>query len=480
MISAVASWKRPAGLALVGLTVFVAASGVGWLFSRQQYATTQAEVRDLISQLGGHYYYDYQLTSADSLSLADDDNVHSRPHWLAGWLGKDFMHDVFYVSFARFQEFRQDGAVAAQQKEFGDEQLAELLRLEHLRWLALPGTAVTDEGVQAMARLPQLEKVWLSQTRITDASLKTLSRCPHLIHLSVEATPTTDSGIRHIASIRQLQVLSLGSPAITADGLAHLARLELLKELYLDRLRVDQRLLQGLSSHQRLEVLSLRHSPVGDPAINTLNSLSSLTRLLVDGTDISDAALNNPQWPKLVEFSARATRLSDAGLVKLAGCTQLQSLKLEGTSCTLGGIKRLLVDKQGRDWQSALSIVFKTQVDDEGRLISLDTSGFRLRDEDISHLTKFRELRWLVAPGSELTDAGIDALVAANFDELTLLNLNGSEISDRGLHELTKLKSLRNLHVAGTRVSVAQVSDVAKVLPTLRVYTNDLSRSPQY
>lgn len=479
MVSAFARWKRSAIFALVATAIFIVASGLGWIFARSRYASTQADVRALISQLGGHYYYDYQLSESDDSQLADDDNIHSRPHWLTGLLGKDFVHDLFYISFARFRELRQDGAVAAERTEVGDEQLVEILKLERLRWLALPGTAVTDEGVKALARLPRLEKVWLSQTRITDRSLKLLSRFPHLIHLSIEATPTTDIGVRHIANLKQLEVLSVGSPHITPEGLAPLARLASLKELHADRLTIDASFLRGVAQHNRLQVLSLRHTSVTDNAVNALVSLDSLTRLLLDGTNISDAALINANWPNLLEFSARGTRLTDAGLQFLVGCNKLKLLKLEGTQCTLSGIKQLLVDKQSRTWQSALGLVFKTKVNDRQELISLDTSGFRLRDQDVPHLAAFSELHWLVMPGSELTDAGVQELAAGKLDALTLLNLNGSNITDAGLHQLSKLKSLRNLHLAGTQVSPSAVSEIAQTFPALRVYTSEITKSSQ-
>jgi internalin A len=476
MVAALGGWKRLAKIAVVAAVVFIGARELGWALVRRQQAELQASVRQLISELGGHYYYDFQLSADAAEPLADDDNVHSHPHWLSNFLGKDFMHDVFYVSLARFQEYRKDGAVAAEQAGVDDSHITKIAQLTGLRWLAAPGTAISDEGVKAVARVPKLEKLWLSQTAISDKALGYLSCCPHLMHLSVEATPTTDLGLREIAKMSKLEVLSLSSPHISADGLTQLSKLSELKELYLDRLPVDERSLAAIAQLDQLQVVSLRLTPVTDAGVALLGRLPNLTRLMLDGTSVSDNALAVVNWPKLSELSVRGTRLTDAGLQRLAGCKRLQSIKLDGTACTLCGLHRLLVDQQSRDWETALSIAFDTAYDENKRVVSLDLSGVRLRDACIPYVAQLTELQWLAMPDSDLTDAGVQALVDAKLDKLTLLNINRSAVGDASLHRLAELKSLRNLHIAGTGITADAISVIGKRSPSLRIYTSDFGK----
>ena len=479
MVAALGGWKRLAKIAVVAAAVFIGARGLGRALVRRQQAELQASVRQLVSELGGHYYYDFQLSAHGGEPLADDDNVHSHPHWLSKFLGKDFMHDVFYVSLARFQEYREDGAVAAEQSGVDDSHIVKIARLTGLRWLAAPGTAISDEGVKAVARVPKLEKLWLSQTPISDKALAYLSSCPNLMHLSVEATPTTDIGLREIAKMSKLEVLSLSSPHISAVGLTRLSPLSELKELYLDRLPVDERSLAAIAQLDQLQVVSLRLTPVTDAAVALLGRLPNLTRLMLDGTGVSDNALAAVNWPKLTELSARGTRLTDAGLQRLASCKRLQSIKLAGTACTLAGLHRLLVDQQSRDWETALSVSFDTAYDEHKRLISLDLTGVRVRDSCIPYVAQLTELQWLVMPDSDLTDAGVQALVDAKLDKLTMLNINRSEVSDASLRRLTELKSLRNLHIAATAITAEAISEIGKSSPGLRIYTSDLGKTSE-
>jgi hypothetical protein len=62
--------------------------------------------------------------------------------------------------------------------------------------------------------------------------------------------------------------------------------------------------------------------------------------------------------------------------------------------------------------------------------------------------------------------------------QLTLLNLNHTQITDAGLAQIVSLPNLRNLHVAGTRVTGEGVRKAQeRVDGSLRIYTLDFEAS---
>lgn len=58
----------------------------------------------------------------------------------------------------------------------GDEELVHLANLDHLEWVDLSGSPVTDTGIEHLARLRTLKLVNLSGTAVTPAGVKELER----------------------------------------------------------------------------------------------------------------------------------------------------------------------------------------------------------------------------------------------------------------------------------------------------------------
>ncbi len=460
-------------LALVVIVFFLARVG-GWFVARRSTVAIQRQVMQLVNELDGHYYYDYQLLQADSPeeNLADRDNKTVRKHPLAAVFGDDWFHDVFYVTFAQFNGVPKDRQVAIR-SDIGDEQIARLMQLTQLKWLALSGTAVTDQAFEQISALPYLQRLWLGRTQVTDRALQSLVNCETLTHLAIEGTAISDAGLARIAPLPRLKFLSLGSPYISADGLSRLKQTNTLEELHLDRLPVNERALQAIENITRLRVLSLRMTPVTDAGIERLGKLTQLEQLYLDGTLISDAALTGAAaWKHLQKLSLAYTSVTDVGLEKLAECKQLKSLDLTQCRCSLGGIQELFVQQQSRSWEQALGVVFETKLNSQGALTSLDLSPLRVSDADIQALLPLSELQWLMMPNNNLTDAGIEALLTVPWKQLTLLRLDNANLTDQGLEQLGRLPALRTLHIAGTKVSQAAVDRLMTSKVGLRVYAD--------
>lgn len=471
-------WRRRCLLlSLLAVAVFAAGRLAGWIFLRQSTVTKQRDIQALVDELGGHFYFDYQLVDGNDERLADDDGRECRPSFLGRIAGRDWWHDVFYVSFAQYRISNRDGAVTIRREQIGDRQIEQLVQLKGLKWLALSGTALTDAGVEQLALLPELERLWLSQTAVTDRGMLFLAACPTLTHLALEGTPMSDRGLATVAKLPRLKFLSLGSPYLTSEGLSALAESQALEDLQLDQLPVNARVMHSIGTLKNLRRLSLRATPVTDEGFSELGRLSRLTRLHLDGTSISDNALSSASsWPELVELSIAHTAVSDQGLAHLKDCVKLESLTLSGTNCTLNGILDLFTRKQKRTISEAFHCVFESRRDREN-LISLDLSGTRVTDTDIRHFAPFSKLEWLIMPHNELTDVGAQAIAALNMPHLSLLNINGAKITDRGLAALTRLPALRNLHVVGTGVSSETVATMQRTFPSLRVYNQEIRQS---
>lgn len=105
-----------------------------------------------------------------------------------------------------------------------DDDVAALLALPEIEWLALNRTELTDEGMKHLASLLNLKALRVEHTKITDAGLASISRLPRLEVLSLKGTRVTDAGMRHLAGHRKLRLLNLERTRVTDVGIAELKR----------------------------------------------------------------------------------------------------------------------------------------------------------------------------------------------------------------------------------------------------------------
>lgn len=117
--------------------------------------------------------------------------------------------------------------------EISNAGLVHLRALEHLQELHLDNTHVTDAGLEQIAALKSLRVLDLKGTRITDAGLAHLRPLVNLRGLYLTRTPITDAGLAHVAQLLNLETLILWETAVSDEGLAHLRPLTKLTELIL-------------------------------------------------------------------------------------------------------------------------------------------------------------------------------------------------------------------------------------------------------
>jgi hypothetical protein len=195
--------------------------------------------------------------------------------------------------------------------ESGDNDLQLLNGIRHLRSLMLPGTKVTDAGLNALVPHETLETLSLANTAVTDAGMQSigklkklevldLSKCKisdkgisalfdlrALDHLVLNETSITDVGCKEIAKIHSLTKIFLNTTSITDSGVAELAKLTNLQRLGVGDTRVSNAGLESLTKLKSLEVLGLFDSKVSDSGLKYLEQLPQLKTLELTNSDVS-------------------------------------------------------------------------------------------------------------------------------------------------------------------------------------------------
>lgn len=171
-----------------------------------------------------------------------------------------------------------------------------------------------------------------------------------------------------------------------------------------ERLRDDQRALIDEVVH-----LDLNHSRATDATLKYVGRLTNLELLWLDNAQLRS--------------SSGGAQITDAGLVHIAGLTDLQDLNLTGTGVT---------------------------------------------DVGLLNLARLTRLEHLILSGTRVSDAGLAHL--KGLTRLRYLSLDFTQVTDTGLAHLKGLASLRDLFLFDTEVSRAGVDELERALPKLAVH----------
>jgi hypothetical protein len=176
----------------------------------------------------------------------------------------------------------------------------------------------------------------------------------------------------------------------------------------------------------------------------------------------------DPARPVL-KVNLYGTAIKDADLAHLESLTALRELRLLGcTRLTDAGLARVAGLKSLR-----VLDLGRTRVSDEGlkhlkgltALEELDLSDTRVRGPGLVHLKGLTALRRLDLAGTDLSGGGLEHL--AGLTRLEDVNLYFSNAGDAGLAHLKGLPRLRELNVRGTQVSQAAIFELRTALPRL-------------
>jgi len=401
----------------------------------------------------------------------------------------------------------------------GDAGARAIAGLTGLHALNLAGTQITDDGGAALASLTALAIADLGSTRVaarTVAALRQLpirelfldrtrvrgeiaslaSLAPGLVRFDVSGTAhhPTDAELAWLASAPGLIEIGVSGARLHDPLVIALARLPGLRVLRVADTEITRPAIQAIAARRDLEEVDLGGTPVDDASAAALLGAPALRILRLDDTPISNAALAGTPGPALAELYLTRTAISDAGLAVLDRLAErppgLVALGLGRTAIGDAAIARIARLSELR------TLVLSRVAASPGALAQLGTLHQLERlyldlghadDRVVAALAGAADhLRVLHLAGTEVSDAGIDALRAlGQLEELTLgdtrihaigelsawprlrtLSLTGLPITDRALPALAARPSLVALDLSATEIR--DPSPLA-ALPRLRV-----------
>jgi internalin A len=343
-----------------------------WLAIQVNAARRQKEAVTAILKVGGEMWFDYQSVPppfGEQVDLAIDQHaLLPGPDWLRSRIGDDYFRNVISIAikgkiitesdlkqlsklpqlkkvFVNNTKIVPDGTSIAQSKAtenidnpFGnppspsttnsaarsvagrlirDDDLVVFENLNRLTDLVLNDAEIKGSGLKSLLNLSQLSSLGLVNSQVEDAGLERIGKMVNLKSLVLNGAKITDAGLKQLQELTNLESLSLNGTDISDDGLDHL-------------------------SSNRISLLMLRNTHVGDRAMEHIGKITTLEILFLDGTRITDAGLKSLQGlNNLKTLTLENTNITDAGLQYLKGLKKLETLPMSGTKVTREGVREL-------------------------------------------------------------------------------------------------------------------------------------------
>ena len=110
------------------------------------------------------------------------------------------------------------GVINAADK-FGDKELALLAPIaQHIVWVDLARSQITDAAADTLAKMVNLERLHLENTKFSDAGLAKLAALQKLEYLNLYGDKVTDGGIASLAAAKALKKLFVWQTGVTQNG----------------------------------------------------------------------------------------------------------------------------------------------------------------------------------------------------------------------------------------------------------------------
>ncbi len=258
-----------------------------------------------------------------------------------------------------------------------------------------PQGSWSDELLGLLKDVPGPLVVCVAGTQVSDSGLEQLQRL-NVVGLNLESCGrVTDASLKQLQPFKSLRALVLTGTSITHAGLRHLVA-------NVNLLALDLELCDGIT----------------DAACEPLGTMKQLQSLVLKKTGFE------------------RHRITDTGLQRLQGLSNLEVLNLYGNNVTDAGLTHLQPLKKLRE---------------------LNLSLLAITDAGLKHLqplTKLEHLELLYSEGfagPALSNGMVEFLEPLS--NLTTLNLTGAKLTDAGLERLRVLKNLKTLQLVRTRVT---------------------------
>ena len=201
-----------------------------------------------------------------------------------------------------------------------------LAKMKNLRTLDVGFSRVNDDGFDALASLEHLEELHIGGDKMTGLALPSLRLLSSLKRLDVNGSQRTDSGrwglmltdvnVESIGALTQLESLNIGGAIVSDVGMKALASIASLKSLDLSRMEVTAQGLEPVAKMTRLQRLNLwQCARIDDKAGQLLLKMNSLEILDLGDTAVSDRLLNDlARMKSLKLLLVGGTRITPAGV----------------------------------------------------------------------------------------------------------------------------------------------------------------------
>lgn len=176
--------------------------------------------------------------------------------------------------------------------------------------------------------------------------------------------------------------------------------------------------------------------------------------ILLESTPLSDTDLDvftNVPGLRILQLDHAENNLSGAGMAEIAKLTQLEHLRIRGSSIGDDGLK-------------ALSTMPNLRV--------LNLPQGKFTDAGLAQLKLLPKLQMLRIGSPQVTDEGIATL--KDFPSLRRVHLIDIPITDRGLADLQSIPKLESLYLDGANISDAAVDELFRKRPNLHVHFNQV------
>jgi hypothetical protein len=304
--------------------------------------------------------------------------------------------------------------------------------------LRLNSTRISARGVaQLKALLPGAGISWSERNRVAASAVLALGGSLHIRadggpgDQVVKATGDLPSTYFRITRVHLAGVAKpLGDLPSKLAALAD-AEFDALQGIDVAGMAFGDSDLEALPALTTVTELNLASTRVSDVGLHHLKRWPALQRLVLDGLAIRDAdvLLLQTLLPELTDLSLSRTQVSEDGLASLKGMKKLRRLVLDSPFL-------------------------------RGPELANNLKG-------LTDLTELAELRLACPTLTDVHAKQIGELKALM--RLEVLSLAGCGVGDETLKQLHTLTGLKELDLAGTRVSTAGVAAAKKALPKCRI-----------
>jgi beta-lactamase regulating signal transducer with metallopeptidase domain/Leucine-rich repeat (LRR) protein len=362
---------------------------------------------------------------------------------------------------------------------FTDKCIPYIRHLTGLNVLDLNGAAVTQQGLNLLSNMNKLERFGVPNN-LTNGGLGAIVKIQSIkgIYFSLQHPHRlNEKGISLLKQLPHLEELALVGKGLTDQGLSHLSGLTSLHYLWLNGGRFSPAGFEYIAAIPNLKIAKIYTENCGDEGVQKLAQNTKLERLSLHWlNDITDQGIYYiSQMPGLKMLDVGSANLTDRALEYLEHATTLEQLDLpsvryiqknkppvdafsdEGVA-HLSALKNLKILHVSASSRSPLTDLSLSAISKISGLEELTIGGTGFTDAGMKELSKLKNLKEIVLAGApQITDEGLAQLsLAYNLENFTWMG--NSKVTFAGLNRLSGLKKLKRLNFAQIQKGTATLN----------------------